>query len=78
MESKPHEPNIAPMTHRTVVLSSYEEFLASENDHSEEEPRQERLSQFPYSVMLQVAYPELGTRCRAFNVIHMFKFTPKR
>lgn len=63
MDSKPDESKTASktasMAQRSVVLSSYEEFLASENDHSEEGARAERLTRFPYSVMLQVAYPEL-------------------
>ena len=52
------------MSHRTLVASSFEEYLASD-DHSLEEraaqkvDRNERLSRFPYSVMLKVSYPEL-------------------
>src|SRR6185437_1850354 len=58
------------MTHRTVVLSSFEAYLASEYaaDCSEEsynnraadiEDRIERLSRFPYAVMLEVSFAEL-------------------
>ena len=52
------------MSHRTVVLSSFEEYLASDDDSFEERAaqeldRNERLLRFPYSVMLQVSYPEL-------------------
>jgi hypothetical protein len=52
------------MSHRTVILSSFEEYLASEDDPLEERAaqeldRNERLLRFPYSVMLQVSYPEL-------------------
>jgi len=47
------------MTHQTVVLSSYEAYLASENESPEDEERHRRLSRCPYSVMLEVAFPEL-------------------
>ena len=52
------------MSYRTVVLSSFEEYLASD-DYSpevraeEKRERKERLSRFPYAIMLQVSYPEL-------------------
>jgi hypothetical protein len=52
------------MSQRTVILSSFEEYLASENYSpdvraQEERERKGRLSRFPYAVTLQVAYPEL-------------------
>jgi hypothetical protein len=52
------------MSHRTVVLSSFGEYLAGECDSKEaraeeERDRDERLARFPYPVMLQVSYPEL-------------------
>ena len=52
------------MSHRTVILSSFEQYLASEyyspeGQAEEERDRKERLSRFPYAVMLQVAFPEL-------------------
>ena len=52
------------MSHRTVVLSSFEEYLASDDDSLEERTaqsldRNQRLIRFPQSVMLQVAFPEL-------------------
>ena len=52
------------MSHRTVILSSFEEYLASGDDSPEERAeqkrdRQERLSRFPYAVMLQVSFPEM-------------------
>lgn len=52
------------MSHRTVILSSFEEYLASADDSPEERAeqkrgRQERLSRFPYAVMLQVSFPEM-------------------
>ncbi len=47
------------MTHQTVVLSSYEAYLASENESPDDEDRDKRLFRFPYSVMLEVAFPEL-------------------
>lgn len=47
------------MTYQTVVLSSFEAYLASENESPDDEERDNRLSRFPYSVMLQVAFAEL-------------------
>jgi hypothetical protein len=52
------------MSHRTVVPSTFEEYLASDDDSLEERAAQEanrngRLSRFPYSVMLKVSFPEL-------------------
>ena len=49
---------------RTVEPSSIEEYLASEDDSLEdraiqEADRNERLSRFPYSVMLKLSFPEL-------------------
>jgi hypothetical protein len=51
------------MTHRTVEASSFDEYLASEDDSLEDRAaqdadRKERLSRFPHSVMLKVAFPE--------------------
>ena len=53
------------MSQRTVILSSFEEYLACENyapeiKADEERGRVERLSRFPYAVTLQVSYPELN------------------
>ena len=50
--------------YRTVSLSSFEEYLASEDDSPEEQAeqardRKERLSRFPYTVMLQVSFLEM-------------------
>jgi hypothetical protein len=52
------------MSHRTAILSSFEGYLASEVDSpevqaEEERERKVRLARFPYSVVLQVAFPEL-------------------
>ena len=52
------------MSHRTVVLSSFEEYLLVDDVSADERPfherdRNQRLSRFPYSVMLQVSYPEI-------------------
>ena len=52
------------MTHRTVVLSSYEAYLSCEDDSAEVraaegQERDARLVQFPYAVMLEVAFAEL-------------------
>ncbi|WP_397383303.1 hypothetical protein [Prosthecobacter sp.] len=52
------------MSHQTVLLSSFEEYLTNGGDSPEEQDerkleRQERLVRFPYSVMLQVSFPEL-------------------
>lgn len=51
------------MSYRTVILSSFEEYLASEDSPEEraeeERERKERLSRFPYAVMLQVSFAEL-------------------
>lgn len=58
------------MTPRTVILSSFEAYLAAEYPASCSEDlfenraieigeRTERLSRFPFAVMLEVSYPEL-------------------
>lgn len=52
------------MSHRTVILSSFEKYLASEGYSlevraAEERERKERLLRFPYPVMMQVSYPEM-------------------
>jgi hypothetical protein len=54
------------MTHRTVVLSDFESYLAYkyrsmslEAGEAEVQDRQRRLVAFPHAVILQVAYPEL-------------------
>jgi hypothetical protein len=52
------------MTHRTVLLSSFSEYLASDDDSledrlAEERERSDRMVRFPYGVMLQVSFPEL-------------------
>lgn len=51
------------MSHRTIDLSSFDEYLASEctseSGAREKKERDQRLSRFPYAVMLQVAFPEL-------------------
>jgi hypothetical protein len=50
------------MSHRTVEVSSFEEFLAdaaAEYRPAEEAEREERLSRFPHSVMLKVSFAEL-------------------
>lgn len=48
------------MTHRTLVLSSIESYLACGNDSPEDiRERDELLLRFPYTVMLEVAFPEL-------------------
>lgn len=52
------------MSHRTAILSSFEDYLASEryspDEQAEEERvRNERLARFPYPVMMQVSFPEL-------------------
>ena len=52
------------MTHKTFILSTYEAYLESEANWPEdiadhEVDRNELLSKFPHSVVLQVAYPEL-------------------
>ena len=51
------------MIYRTVILSSFEEYLSSDADSpearvEEEEERKNRLSRFPYVVMLQVSFAE--------------------
>jgi hypothetical protein len=53
-----------PMSHQTVLLSSFEKYLTDGGDSPEEQveqklERQEQLARFPYSVMLQVSFPEL-------------------
>lgn len=52
------------MSHRTVVASSFDEYLASDDDSVEDRAAQEvdrtaRLSRFPYAVMLKVSFPEI-------------------
>ena len=52
------------MSHRTVILSSFEKYLASEDYAPEiraqgERERAARLSRFPHAVTLQVSFPEL-------------------
>ena len=52
------------MSYRTVILSSFEEYLASTCDAPEDVAEQtcdrnELLLRFPYAVMLQVSFPEL-------------------
>jgi hypothetical protein len=52
------------MSHRTVEVSRFEDYLASEDDSledcaTEDVARKERLSSFPHSVMLKVSFPEL-------------------
>lgn len=53
------------MSHRTVILSSFEAYLACEGWFSPEErveearARETRLARFPHTVMLQVAFPEI-------------------
>lgn len=57
------------MTHRTAVLTSYGDYLASEYPDPSAEvassrtadllEREARLATHPYSVVLQVAYPEM-------------------
>lgn len=57
------------MSHRTVILSSFEEYLSSENYSPEiraEEERQhkERLARFPHDIVLQVSFPEMDFASR--------------
>jgi hypothetical protein len=52
------------MTHRTLLLSTFEAYVASESDSAEDQADEGRnravcLKRFPYSVMLELAYPEL-------------------
>lgn len=52
------------MSFRTLVLSSFDDYLASECNSEElrlEEirDRNERMARFPHSVMLQVSWPEI-------------------
>ena len=52
-----------PTTHRTVILSSFEEYLARACDSpearaEEESRRNDRLSRFQYPVTLQVSFAE--------------------
>jgi hypothetical protein len=51
------------MSYRTVILSSFEEYLACggtpEAKAEEAWDREIRLATFPYAVMLQVSFPEL-------------------
>lgn len=53
------------MSHRTVEPSSFEEYLASDDDSLEDRAaqdidRKERLCHFPFTVMLKVSFPELA------------------
>lgn len=58
-----HIPGAITMSHRTVILSSFEAYLAEdclpEFRGEEERERASRLSRFPYPVTLQVSFPEL-------------------
>jgi hypothetical protein len=51
------------MSHRTVVLSSFNDFLADEcspeGRAEETKDRDVRLARFPYAVMLLVSFPEM-------------------
>ncbi len=52
------------MTYRTAIHSTFEDYLVSTDETQQEleeqqSARHETLSNFPFSVMLQVAYPEL-------------------
>lgn len=52
------------MSHRTVILSSFEEYLGSEADSPEDQADEERkrknsLTHFPYAVTLKDSFPEL-------------------
>ena len=52
------------MSIRTVESSSFDEYLASDDDSLEDRAAQEvdrnnRLSRFPHSVMLKVSFPEM-------------------
>lgn len=47
------------MTLRTVVLSSFEAYLASEHESPGDPDRENRRARFPYSVMLEVSFAEL-------------------
>lgn len=52
------------MTYRTVEASSFEEYLASDDDSvecraAEDASRKERLNRFPYTVLLKVSFPEI-------------------
>lgn len=51
------------MSHRTVVLSTFDDYLAGEctpeGMAEEKRDRNERMSRFPYAVMLQVSFPEM-------------------
>lgn len=57
------------MTHKTLVLSSIEKYLACDEDSrvarmDQNRERDERLCRFPYPVMLQLAYPEADNAIR--------------
>lgn len=51
------------MSHRTVILSSFDDYLANECSREsgveEKKARDRRRSRFPHAVMLQAAYPEI-------------------
>jgi hypothetical protein len=52
------------MSHRSVILSSFEDYLASENYSpevraEEERERKDRLLRFPHTVTLQLSFAEL-------------------
>lgn len=52
------------MSHQTALLSSFEEYLANTDETKEElaehlAVREATLRKFPFSVILQVAYPEI-------------------
>jgi len=47
------------MTYQTAVLSSFEEYLAVDDDPLEERDRNSRLLRFPFSIMLKVSFAEL-------------------
>lgn len=57
------------MTYRTLILSSIERYLESEDDSIEDRALQsrerlDRLVRFPYPVMLELAFPELDFAIR--------------
>ncbi|MGL6076356.1 MAG: hypothetical protein ACRC8S_19560 [Fimbriiglobus sp.] len=48
------------MSFRTVVIARFEDYLATGEDSPEQQgDRQQRLSRFPYTVILKLSYPEL-------------------
>ena len=52
------------MTHRTLQLSSIENYLKYEGDPDAIREREVHLQQFPYAVMFEMAYPELDFALR--------------